>query len=213
MRTLKFFLTAMIAVALASPMWAQGMSQQKMGMQGMPMGQGMHKMMGQKMMCQMGDSMCPMMGAGHMQGFFLNQAESLGLNDSQIEQLQKIKTTTQKAVIRKEADLKIANLELNELMTGMKAKRSDLETKAKRVEDLRSDIRLTEFKAQLDARAVLTPEQLKKTKSMKMSGMRGGMMQMGSMSQGQNGDCPMMGSSSKSDSGTSEHEKHHPKTE
>jgi Spy/CpxP family protein refolding chaperone len=194
MKGVTIFFAALIALAMANPMWAQGMSKQKTGMQGM--------MMGQK-----GDSMCPMMGAGHMQGFFLKQAEALGLNDSQIEQLKKIKQETQIAVIKKEAAYRIAKLELKELMQNPEAKRSDVEAKAKKVEDLRSDIRLTEFNAKLDARAVLTPEQLKKAKSMK----RGGMMK---MHQGKNGSSPMMGNSnndSKNMNDLSEHEKHHTK--
>ncbi len=82
-------------------------------------------------------------------------------------------------------------MELDEHMGVPKAKRSELEAKAKKIEELRSDIRLTEFKAKLDAGAVLTPEQLKKVKSMKKPGMQG-MMQMDP--QGKDGDCPMMGS-------------------
>ncbi|MFQ5751546.1 MAG: Spy/CpxP family protein refolding chaperone [bacterium] len=205
MRTKTLYIIAIVAFAMTSLLWTQGRAQQKMGMQGMMKGQSMHQMMD-----QMDDSTCPMMNGGHMQGFFLNQAKDLGLNESQIEQLQKIKTATQKAVIQKEADLKIANLELDEIMKDSNAKRSALEARAKKVEDLRSDIRLTQFKAQLDARAVLTPEQLKKTKSMKMHG-SSGMMQMDS--QGKDGGCSMMGSNSKSNDGTSEHEKHHPKSD
>lgn len=204
MKRVTFFLVPFFAVAMAGSIWAQ----QKIGTKHMKTDRGLHKMMG---MGQMSDSMCPMMDVGHMQGFFLNQAEALGLNDSQIAQLRKIKTTTQKEVIKKEADLRIAQLELNELMRDSKTNRSALEAKAKKVEELRMDIRLTEFKAQLDARAVLTPEQLKKAKSMKMHRMRGEKMQMGS--QGKDEGCPMMGSNSKSNDGTSEHEKHHPKNE
>jgi Spy/CpxP family protein refolding chaperone len=206
MKRITFILTAFFAIAMLSPLWAQ----QKTGMQGM------QKMKSKKMMGQMGDSSCPMMGTGHMQGFFLNQAESLGLSDSQVEQLKKIKQETQKTVIEKEAAYKIAKLELKELMHNPKAKRSDVEAKAKKVEELRSNIRLTELGAKLDARAVLTPEQLEKAKSMKMKGMRGGMMKMGDMS-GKNGRCPMMGSNSEGknssegkDGAASEHEKHHP---
>ncbi|MFQ5864935.1 MAG: Spy/CpxP family protein refolding chaperone [bacterium] len=206
MKKVKIFLTAMIAVALASPIWSQGKSPQKMGMQGMMGSQGMHKMMSQGMMGQMYGSMCPMMDGGHMQGFFLNQAEALGLSDAQIEQLQKIKTATQKVVIQREADLKIAKLELDELIGDPKAKRSNLEAKAKKVEELKSGIRLIQFKAELDARAVLTPEQLEKATSMKMH--MQGMMQMDSSNK--HGRCPMMGSKSNSKGDVSDHEKHHP---
>ena len=197
MKRVNVFLVAFVALVVANPLWAQGMHQQ-MGMRGMMQGQGRHMMQ---------DSDCPMMGAGGAQGFFLNQAEELGLNKSQIDKLEKFKSKAQKPIIRKEADLKIARLELSDLMKDSKVKRSDLEAQAKKVEELRSDIRLTEFKAKLDARAVLTPEQLQKVQTAKKPCMDG-MMSM--RSEANDGGCPMMKSNANSkDDG--EHEKHHPK--
>ncbi len=204
MKRVTLFLGVLLALAVANPMWAQGMHSQKMGMHGgKMMGQGMHQMMG-----QMHDGGCAMMGAGHMQGLFLNQAEDLGLNDSQVARLEKLKSETQKALIQKQADMKVAQLELNELLQDAKAKRSDLESKAKKLEELRSDTRMTAFNAQLDARAVLTPEQLQKAKFAQCDGMQNGMMQ--HMGSDANGDaCPMMGKSESPD-GMSQHEMHHP---
>lgn len=204
MKRVTLFLGALLALALVNPIWAQGMHSQKMGMHsGMMMGQGMHQMMG-----QMHDGGCAMMGGGHTQGFFLNQAEELGLNDSQVARLEKLKSETQKGLIRQQADMKVVQLELNELLKDANANRANLESKAKKVEELRSDMRMTAFNAQLDARAVLTPEQLQKVKFAQCDGM---MMQMGS--DGNAGSCPLMGNKSESSDGMTQHEMHHPKGE
>jgi Spy/CpxP family protein refolding chaperone len=169
-------------------MYAQGMGQKSKQGGGM-MGGGM---MGGGMMSKgmMSGGGCSMMGGGGMDGFYLNKAEALGLSDAQVAKLKNIKMTTKKALIQKEADLRIAKLELDELLQNPKAKRSDIEAKAKKVQDLKSDIALTKLRARLDARSVLTPEQLEKAKSLKHG--KG-----------------MMGKSGGSN-GSSEHAKHHP---
>jgi len=200
MKRLHLFLAVLVALAMANPIWAQGMSQKKMGMKGMMMGQGMNMMM---------DSDCPMKGGSeHMQSLYLNKAEALGLSEAQITQLQKIKISTQKAAIMKEADLKIAKIELDELMQNAKAKRSDLEARAKKVEDLKSQMRLAQFKAKLDARSVLTPAQLEQAQSMKKPCMQG-MAEMNSTDK--RDGCPMMGKTMGEEGGASQHKKHHPK--
>lgn len=198
MKRTNVFLAAFVALVVANPLWAQGMHRQT-GMRGMMQGQSMPMMQ---------DSECPMMGAGGAQGFFLNQAEELGLNKSQIDKLEKIKFEAQKPIIKKEADLKIARLQLNNLMKDSKVKRSGLEAHAKKVEELRSNIWLTGFKAKLDARAVLTPEQLQKVQTAKKPCMDG-MMSM--RSEANDGGGSMMESNAKNKAGVSEHEKHHPK--
>lgn len=192
MKRLHLLLAVLVALAMANPIWAQGMSQKKMGMKGMMM-----------------DSDCPMMGGSeHMQSFYLKKAKTLGLSEAQMTQLQKIKISTQKAVIMKEADLKIAKIELDELMQNAKAKRSDLEARAKKVEDLKSQIRLAQFKAKLDARSVLTPAQLEQAQSMKTPCTQG-MAEMMNNTEKREG-CPMMGKMDEK-GGASQHEKHHPK--
>ena len=201
MKRVHALLATFAGLLIANPLWAQGMHEPG-GMRGMMQGPGMHMMQ---------DADCPMMGMSHLQGFYLSQAEELGLNPTQIAKLEKIKSEAQKALIKKEADLKIARLELQDLMKDPKARRSELEAKAKRVENLKSEIRLAEFKATLDARAVLTPEQLQKAQNAKSC--KAGKMSM-SMRSAENGNagCRMMGNSTDGKSGgSSEHEKHHPK--
>lgn len=169
MRRVSILLTIVLAAVMAGQATAQQMDQQKeeriiirRGMMGM--GQGM--MMDEERM-----------GPGGMVGFFLNQAEELGLSDEQVAKLRSIRTETQKALIRKQADLRVAQIELEELLQNPTAKRADLEAKAKEVQRLQSEVWLTAFRARLDAREVLTSEQLKKAASLRRMGMHKEMME------------------------------------
>lgn len=205
MRRMNLLLAVLIGMILYNPVWAQhtNQSSQKSMSSGSMKGYGMHSMMG--MMEQMNQNNCPMMGSmDFMHDFYLNKAKELGLSDSQIQQLEKIKIETQKNIIKKQADLRIAQLELNELLKDPQAKRSELEALAKKVNQLQSDIQSIKINGQLEARSVLNPEQLKKAISGSMSMHGKGMMQKNGMS-----NCPMMGE--KSGQGNAEdHTKHHP---
>ncbi len=191
MKKTQFLLTAVLALAVAAPMYGQGMGQQMHQGSGMMGGQ---KMGGGMMGGGMTGGGCGMMAGGKMHAgtmghgssvsFYLKQADALGLSDAQVAKLKQIKLATEKAVIRKQADLRIAKLELNELLQNPQAKRSELEAKAKKVQALQSDLWLTQFRARLDARATLTPEQLQKAKALKHGGMGKGMMKGGKMKKG-----------------------------
>jgi len=99
--------------------------------------------------------------------FYLKQKEALELSEDQVAQLKSLKLTTQKAVIRKEADLRVLKLELKELWGNLKAKRADIEAKAKQVRRLSDELWWLRFKAKLDARDILTPEQRQKVRSLR----------------------------------------------
>lgn len=144
-----------------------------------PMGQGM---MHQMACCQMGSGMqgcgkmasgmgmCgEMMGGGQgmgcsKEGFFLCCKKELELSDKQVKELKSIKMDFRKSKIRKEADLKIAQLELKSLMHEVKASIKDIEAKLKAEAKLKTDMKLSHIKAFRKAKALLTPEQLEKIK-------------------------------------------------
>jgi len=143
------------------------------------MGQGM---MHQMACCQMGSGMegchkmcpgmgmhCGMMGADQemgccKMGFFLCCKKELELSDKQMKDLKSIKLDFQMGKIRKEADLKIAELELKSLMHEDEASIKDIEAKLKAVAKLKTDMKLSHIKAFRKAKALLTPEQLEKMK-------------------------------------------------
>jgi len=139
-------------------------------------------MMHQMGCCQMGHGMqgcgkmcsgmvmgCGMMGGDHGMGcckkeFFLCCKKELELTDKQVAELESIKMDFQKGQIRKEADLKIAQLELKRLMHDDDAPIKDIEAKMKAAASLKTEMKLSHIKAYRKAKALLTPEQIEKMK-------------------------------------------------
>lgn len=129
-------------------------------------------------MCKMGPEMmgkmCGMMG-GMEEGmrcckkeFFLCCKQELGLTDDQVKALKTIKTNFMKEDIQKEADLKIAHMELQDLLQADKVDLPSVEKKIKAVSNLEADKKIAHIKAFEKAKEVLTPEQLKKQKECMM---------------------------------------------
>lgn len=142
----------------------EGMFQRKSGQHG-------EGMMHQMACCQRGSGMgmcCEMMGGGQGMGcsgggFFLCGKKELELSDQQVKGLKSIKMDFLKSRIKKDADLKIAHLELESLMDE-EASLKEIETKLKAVGKLKTDMKLSHIKAFRKAKALLTPEQLEKMK-------------------------------------------------
>lgn len=97
-------------------------------------------------------------------GFFLCCRKELELSDKQVTDLKSIKMDFQKGKIRKEADLKIAELELKGLMHDDDAPIKNIEAKLKAAAKLKTDMKLSHIKAFREAKALLTPEQMEKMK-------------------------------------------------
>ena len=129
-------------------------------------------------MCKMGPEMmgkmCGKMG-GMEEGmgcckkeFFLCCKEELNLTDDQVKALKTIKTNFMKEDIQKEADLKIAHMELQDLLQADKLDLPSVEKKIKAVSNMQADKKIAHIKAFEKAKEVLTPEQLKKHKECMM---------------------------------------------
>ena len=128
-------------------------------------------MMHQMGCCQKGSGMrgCGMMDGDHGMGcckkeFFLCCRKELELTDKQVTDLKSIKMDFQKGKIRKEADLKIAQLELKSLMHDDDAPIKDIESKMKAAANLKTEMKLSHIKAYRKAKALLTTEQVEKMK-------------------------------------------------
>jgi hypothetical protein len=148
-------------------------------MGGCGMGGGMMHQMG---CCQMGHGMqgcgkmcsgmgkcCGKMGdCGGMgcckKDFFLCCKKELELSEKQVTELKGLKMDFQKGKIRAEADLKIAELELKDVMHDDDAPIKDIEAKLKAAAKLKTDMKLSHIKAFRKAKALLTPEQMEKMK-------------------------------------------------
>ena len=142
-----------------------GSMSQMMGM----MGQGTGNMMGHGM----GAGMGKMMGAGKMgmmeqrmaHMFYLDRADELGLSADQVSKLKTLHMECRKDNIRIAAEVKIARLELADLLATDNWSLQDAESLVRKVQKLEGDIQVRHLQAQSAARKVLTAEQLSQARS------------------------------------------------
>jgi Spy/CpxP family protein refolding chaperone len=108
---------------------------------------------------------------GDMMDMCMEQADKMGLADEQIMKMKPLHSEMQKKHARFKADLKIAQIELREIM---EVKDFDLEkagSAAKKIAEIRTAHHLEMLKAMKEMRTILTDEQfakMKKMMSMKM---------------------------------------------
>jgi Spy/CpxP family protein refolding chaperone len=130
-------------------------SQMDMPMKGHGEGHGQMMEMGNMDMMG-GDMMC------------MEHADKMGLTDEQMEKMKPLHREMQKKQIRSKADLKIAEIELREIM---EVKDFDLDKATyavKKIEDIKTAQHLEMLKAMKDMRAILTDDQFKKMHKMCM---------------------------------------------
>jgi len=193
----KLMITLLVLFVFSVPAYAQmGM----MGGQQGQMGQGMiveRQMMDfpMKQMSGQGMSQCgqPMMGQGvmgmgrermgHHRRWFqygvtlmLQNADKLGLSDEQIKKLYEIKRKYSKDIIKQDAEMKIAEIDLGALLKESEINLSEVKEALKKVENIKTQIRYLRIMAFVEARKILTDEQknsLKKLMEMRAApGMR-----------------------------------------
>ena len=113
-------------------------------------------------MCEM----CGMERTGDMMGMCLEHADKMGLTDEQIKKITPIHREMQKKQARFKAELKIAEIELMEIM---EVKDFDIEkanTAVKKIADIKTTHHLEMLKHMKEVRTILTEEQFKKMKKM-----------------------------------------------
>ena len=130
--------------------------------------QGMHGAMG----------MGPRGGQGMWDGAHGRHIASiLGLDDNQTEQVKPTLYKLQKDMIRKRADIEVAEVELEEILGKVPVDMKAVEAKVKQIASLKADAALLHIQGIEALKAKLTPEQKKKlTEMMQSKGMEGGMM-------------------------------------
>ena len=147
----KLVLSLLLTVVFALPAFAQMMD--------MPMKEHMEghgQMMGAGGMDRMGD----------MMGMCLEHAAKIGLTDEQIKKITPIHREMQKKQARFKADVKIAEIDLMEIM---EVKDFDLEKASaavKKIADIKTAHHLDMLKSMKEVRTVLTDEQFQKMKKM-----------------------------------------------
>jgi Spy/CpxP family protein refolding chaperone len=103
---------------------------------------------------------------GSMMGLCIEQADKMGLTDDQIMKMKPAHSEMQKKQARFKADLKIAEIELMEIM---EVKDFDLEKASlavKKIAEIKTAHHLEMLKAMKEMRTILTDEQFKKMKKM-----------------------------------------------
>ena len=92
--------------------------------------------------------------------------QTLGLTDEQVSRLHRIAVDSEKASIQTRADLELRHLELRELMRAENPDQAAIMQKLDEVNALRGKMAKARVKTMLDARSVLTPEQIKKVRAL-----------------------------------------------
>jgi Spy/CpxP family protein refolding chaperone len=189
-------LAVVLLFAVAVPAYAQ---------MGSGMTQGMGSGMSSGMGCMMG-GMGPggsmgMMGSGkggHVMGYAspLDLKDELKLTVEQVAKLKPMHAEYRKAIIRKSAEVKAANIDLEELLSAKAIDYAKVEKQVKATEGLKSGLMLSRVEALKKVQGVLTPEQFEKYREKARrpmghgAGAGAGMGMMGGMGQGMM--CPMM---------------------
>lgn len=152
--------------ALAQPgMMPQGMPSREMA----PLGPMMSAPTGPGALGHMGPGIGPHRmghhrGRGGMMrpGFFLRFKAQLGLSNDQVLSLRALRSEHAKQAIRRYANIKIARLELKDLLAEETWNVPRAEEKIRQISRIRTQARLTRLHALARARDILTPEQRKK---------------------------------------------------
>lgn len=92
--------------------------------------------------------------------------EALGLDEKQKETVKAIHLKTKKEMIRKKADIEVAQVELRELLGKDPVDLQAAEAKVKQIESLRTDMKMTHIRTREEVKKVLTPEQKTKFAAM-----------------------------------------------
>ena len=92
----------------------------------------------------------------------LRNREKLGLSDDQVKKLEQLRSDFEKETIRNEADIRVAEIDLNNLLQSQSADLAKIEAKIRETERLRADLRIARIRAIEKGKALLTAEQRKK---------------------------------------------------
>lgn len=98
--------------------------------------------------------------------FYLSHAKDLKLTDEQKASLKKMSFDLKKDMIAKGADVKVKRLELREMLSTPDYKLEDATAKLKEISDARLALTTALLQYTIQARDVLTPDQLKSVKDL-----------------------------------------------
>ena len=94
--------------------------------------------------------------------FMLRNRDKLDLSAAQVKNLEQLRNDFQKDSIRKDADLRVAEMDLNGLLNASKVDMAKAEAKIRQIERLRSDLRIARVRTLEKGKDLLTADQRKK---------------------------------------------------
>ena len=94
--------------------------------------------------------------------FILRNREKLDLSAAQVKSLEQLRNDFQKESIRKDADLRVAEMDLNALLIVEKVDMAKVEAKVREIERMRADLRIARIRTIQKGKEVLTADQRKK---------------------------------------------------
>lgn len=98
----------------------------------------------------------------------LRNREKLGLSDDQVRRMEQLRSNYEKESIRRDADIRVAEMDLDALLDAPKVDMAKVEAKVREIEKLRGDLRLARIRAIEKGKRLLTPDQRKKLREMLM---------------------------------------------
>jgi Spy/CpxP family protein refolding chaperone len=104
----------------------------------------------------------------------LHHRTELGLSADQVSRLETLRGDFTREAIRRDADIRIAELDLASLLEQDSPDLSKVEAKVREVAQLRADLRIARLRAIEQGKAVLTPEQRARLQTMLSGGMHHG---------------------------------------
>jgi hypothetical protein len=96
----------------------------------------------------------------------LSHREELGLSSGQVQTLEGLRAKFQKEAIRAEADLRVAEMDLSQLLSKEPADMTAVEAKIREIEKRRADLRVARVRAIESGRAVLSADQREKLRTL-----------------------------------------------
>ena len=96
----------------------------------------------------------------------LRNREKLGLSDDQVRRMEQLRTAYEKESIRRDADIRIAEMDLDALLNAPSVDMAKAEAKVREIEKLRGDLRLARIRAIEKGKELLTQDQRKKLREM-----------------------------------------------
>jgi heavy-metal resistance protein len=89
----------------------------------------------------------------------LSYRQELGLSASQVQELERLRTEFQREAIKRDADLRVAEMDLASLLKAEPVDMGKVEAKVREIERARADLRLARIRVIDQGRAQLTPDQ------------------------------------------------------